>query len=87
MPSRTRYGRLFVNTEIYPCAKRAYIALGAIHLSRVVGIQIIGQEQKKLTDVLYLETGKGEVGRFHGRIEQILDRSAKNAGLTKTQYK
>ena len=33
------------------------------------------------------ETGQGRLYLFHGRIAQLLDQTAKNAGLAKTQYK
>ena len=35
LPNETRYGRLIAHTEIYLCAKRACVTLGAIHLSRI----------------------------------------------------
>ena len=38
-------------------------------------------------EVLDIESGQGKVDLFHGRIDHILDDAAKNAGLTKTQYK
>ena len=43
---RMRYGRLLVNTETYPCMKRACVALDAIQKSRIGQLQIRGPDHK-----------------------------------------
>ena len=50
-------------------------------------MQIKGLGRKKITEVLDRETGHGKVDLGHGRIEHIVDNTAKNSGLVKTQYK
>ena len=58
-----RYGRLLINTEIYPCLKRATISREAIHLSRIGPMQIKGQERKKLIEAIAKSTG-GEKSNY-----------------------
>ena len=50
-------------------------------------MQIRGQRQNRLMEVIDRETRRGKVDLFRGRIEQILDQASQNDGLTKTQYK
>ena len=83
----TIYGRLLINTEMYPCLKRASLSLEAIHLSRIGQMQIKGQEQKKLIESIAKPTGRDKVERYHDKIEGILDKAANYAGLTRTQFK
>ena len=52
LPNETRYGRLLVNTELYPCLKREFLSLEAIRLSRLGKMQIKGREQKKLIEAI-----------------------------------
>ena len=60
IPNRERYGRLLISAEIYTCAKRACITLGAMRISRVGQMQIRWSEQKRLMVVLGREIGQGE---------------------------
>ena len=82
----TRYGRLLVNAEIYPCAELSCVKLDAIRISRI-GKCRPDDKNKKPTEVLDRETEQGKVDLHHGRIEQILDQAAENAGLPKAQYR
>ena len=44
--SETRYGRLLITTEMYPCVKRACLSLEATNLIRIGKMEITGREQK-----------------------------------------
>ena len=82
-PDKIELGRLLINTETYPCAKRACVTLGAICKSRLAEIQIRGQERKKLTESYDEETGEGGANLIYGGIGKMIEDSTKTAGLTK----
>ena len=56
---RIRLGRLIINTEIYPCAKRACVAIDAIRKSQIGQFQIRGSESKKHMKAYDEETSQG----------------------------
>ena len=87
MRSIVKYERLLINSEIYPCAKRACVTIDAISDSRIGKMQIRGQEHKKLMAAPDKETGQGKVELIRGRLEKIIDNEEKLAGLAKTKYK
>ena len=61
--------------------------MGAIRKSRIGLLQIIGPEQKEHMNAYGAETPDEEVGLIYGRLEHLLDTSAKIAGLTQRQYR
>ena len=83
---KMRYGRLILNTGIYPCLKRARATSGAIRKRRIGLFQISGAERKKHTKAYGGETTTGEEDLIYGSIEHMLDEAAKMSGLTKKQY-
>ena len=50
-------------------------------------MQTKGQEQKKLIEAIAQGPGQKKVELYLGRIESLLENAAKQAGLTRTQYK
>ena len=82
-----RYGRLIMDTEIYPCLKRACVTLDAIRKSRIGQLQIRGTEHKEHMKAYDAETAEGKADLIYGRIEHLLDTAAKIAGLTQGQYR
>ena len=85
MLNRTKYGRLLINAEIYPCVKGSCIALDATRQSRIGEMQIQGQERKMLTISFDGETGHGDANLFQVRVARLLGQSPQIAGLTNTQ--
>ena len=87
MLNETRYGRLLINSEIYPFVEREFLSVEAIRIIRIWQMQIRGQEQKKLIGAIGKSPGREKTELYHGKIEGIRDNSEKRAGLTRTQYK
>ena len=75
-----------MNTEIYPCAKRACATLDAVRKSRIGHFQIKGVAHKEHMKAYDGETPERKVDIIYGKIEHILDTSAKVAGLTNKHY-
>ena len=82
-----RYGRLILNTEIYPFVKRVSVILGAIRKSRIGQFQTKGAERKKHMKVYNEETAAGKAHLIYGRLGRMIDEASKMSGLTQKQYR
>ena len=67
---KMKLGRLLINTEIYPCVRRACVTLGAVRKIRIGQMQIKGHELKKHTTAYDEEAAAGTVELTHGQIEK-----------------
>ena len=84
--NQIKLGRLIVNTEVYPCMKRACVALDALRHTRISNLQSKGIERKTHMEVYDKETKGGKQDLIHGKLEQMIDTSSKVAWLNRRQY-
>ena len=80
-------GRLIVNTEIYPCMKRACVALDALRQTRTKNTQSKGIEHKAHMGAYGKESKDRKQDLINGKFEHMLDTASKVAGLTGKQYR
>ena len=85
--AETRYGRLLINTEMYPCLKRARLPHGSNTPRPNRGNADQRARTEKLIDAIGKSLGKEKGAMRHGKIENIIGDAAKHYGLTRKQYK
>ena len=62
LSNHMRYGRLILNTEIYPCMKRACVTLDSVRKSRIWHFQIKGAGRKEHMKAYDGETPESKSG-------------------------
>ena len=84
--NQIKLGRLVINTEVYPCMKRACVTLDALRHTRISNLQSKGIEHKTHMEVYDQETKEGKQDCIHGKLEHMIATASKVAGLTHRQY-
>ena len=71
--NQIKTGRLIVNTEIYPCLKRACVSLDALRRTRMSNIQSKGIDRKAHMEAYDKETKEGKHDLIHGKFEHMIE--------------
>ena len=80
-------GRLIINTEVHPCLKRACVALGSIHQTRLKNMHSKGTEHQAHMEAYENESKEGKPDMINGKLEYMMETESKTAGLTEKKFR